>query len=112
MVMQHQSLSSASFSVPRKSLRPGLDVCRRSARTSLPEQSGPDVVAAFFAARGGLKSGDEVVALMRKHFDQPISVLAHWIVERKLLSLRLNGQLLIPMFQFDAALMHVRSSTP
>ena len=63
----------------------------------------------FFDSRGGIKKGDEVASLMRRHFNQPIGLLARWIIERKVLSLRWHGDVLIPMFQFDLASMIVHA---
>ena len=34
-----------------------------------------------YERRGGLASGDEVARLLRRHSEQPLSVLARWIVD-------------------------------
>ncbi len=58
-----------------------------------------------YGKEGGLASTDEVVHLMRPHWRQPISMLAKWIVGRKVLSFSWHSQILLPFFQFDAPRM-------
>ena len=58
-----------------------------------------------FSERGGLASTDELVHLMRPHWRQPISILAKWIVGRRVLSFSWHSQILLPAFQFDAPRM-------
>ena len=41
---------------------------------------------AGYGAHGGLASTDELVGLMRPHWRQPISILAKWIIGRKVVS--------------------------
>ncbi len=55
---------------------------------------------AGYGAHGGLASTDEVVGLMRPHWRQPISVLAKWIIGRKVVSFMSCTQFLLPLFQF------------
>ncbi len=70
-----------------------------------PMRRGTDVsVARLMAAydvHGGLATSDEVVFLMRPHWRQPVSVLAKWIVNRRLVSFSWRDQLLLPRFQFE-----------
>jgi len=54
-----------------------------------------------YGRRGGLASGDELVLRLREHWRQPISVLARWVVARKVVSFAWRGQLLLPLFQFE-----------
>jgi hypothetical protein len=61
-----------------------------------------------FRRTGGLVSGDELTFLLRGHTSQPISMLARWIVERRVLSFGGHGAYLLPMFQFDRTDMTVR----
>lgn len=61
-----------------------------------------------FGRAGGLTSGDAVARLLRKRSDQPISMLARWIVERTIVSVEWQSQLLIPLFQFDQRDMSLR----
>ena len=56
---------------------------------------------------GGLASGDQVIAMLRRHTSQPLSMLARWIVERRVLSFCLNGDHVMPMFQFNRVDMRV-----
>ena len=48
--------------------------------------------------------------LLRRRTSQPISMLARWIVERRVVSFGWQGEYLLPMFQFDRADMTVRRS--
>ena len=61
-----------------------------------------------FRRTGGLMSGDELTFLLRVRTSQPISMLARWIVERRVVSFAWHGAYLLPMFQFDRADMTVR----
>jgi len=57
---------------------------------------------------GGLAGGDELTLMLRRRTSQPISMLARWIVERRVVSFGWRGEYLLPMFQFDRADMAVR----
>jgi hypothetical protein len=48
--------------------------------------------------------------MLRQRTSQPISMLARWIVERRVVSFGLRGEYLVPMFQFEGAYMAVRRS--
>jgi len=54
-----------------------------------------------YRASGGLATGNEVVRLMREIFDQPVSVLARWIVQREVVCFIWKSEHLLPMFQFE-----------
>lgn len=54
-----------------------------------------------YGRRGGLATGDELALRLREHWRQPISVLARWVVARKVVSFSWRGQLLLPLFQFE-----------
>lgn len=54
-----------------------------------------------YRASGGLATGNEVVGLMRGVFDQPVSVLARWIVQREVVCFAWKSEHLLPMFQFE-----------
>jgi hypothetical protein len=61
-----------------------------------------------YGRTGGLASGDELTLLLRRRTSQPISMLARWIAERRVVSFGWQGEYLLPMFQFDPASMGVR----
>ena len=61
-----------------------------------------------FRRTGGLVGGDELTFLLRVRTSQPISMLARWIVERRVVSFGWHGEYLLPMFQFDRADMTMR----
>lgn len=58
-----------------------------------------------FRASGGLLGGDSVRGLLREGSDQPVSLLARWIVGRQIVSFDAHGQRWIPMFQFEPGTM-------
>jgi hypothetical protein len=62
-----------------------------------------------YARRGGLVGGDEAAWLLRRHAGHPISVLARWIVERRVVSFTWESRLLVPMFQFTPCEMSLRA---
>ena len=61
-----------------------------------------------FRETGGVVSGDSLAMLLRSRSDQPLSLLARWIVNRQVLSFECHSQTLLPMFQFDLAGLTVR----
>jgi hypothetical protein len=52
---------------------------------------------------GGLVRGDEIARGLGERLEQPISVVARWIVSRTVVSFDWRSQILLPLFQFDAA---------
>ena len=62
-----------------------------------------------FAQTGGLANGDEVAQLMRRHSAQPLSTLARWIVDRRVVSYFWRGQTWLPLFQFALPGMQLRA---
>jgi hypothetical protein len=50
---------------------------------------------------GGLVSGHDAARLLRKRADQPLSILARWIVSRAVVCFEACGETWLPMFQFD-----------
>lgn len=50
---------------------------------------------------GGVVSGDELVGLFCGVSAQPISRIAHWIVDRRVVRIPWRSQTLLPLFQFD-----------
>ena len=61
-----------------------------------------------FRATGGVVSGDSLALLLRRRSDQPLSLLARWIVNRQVLSFECHSQTMLPMFQFDLAALTVQ----
>lgn len=61
-----------------------------------------------YRSAGGVARGDEVASLLRRHSDEPVCLLAHWIISREILSFRWRSRTYIPMFQFDLSRMSVR----
>ena len=61
-----------------------------------------------FRTTGGVVSGDSLAMLLRGRSDQPLSLLARWIVNRQVLSFECHSQTLLPMFQFDLEGLTVR----
>ena len=57
---------------------------------------------------GGILSGDSFAQLLRQGLDQPISTLARWIVDRDVVSFEVQGQIWLPMFQFEPPTLQVR----
>ncbi len=56
---------------------------------------------AIYATRGGLLTGDEVLAMLRTRAPSPVSAVARPIARREVVSFTWRGQLLMPAFQFD-----------
>ena len=65
-------------------------------------------VKAAYARRGGLLSGDQVIAMLQRHRSAPLSVLAQWIVDRQVVAFEFEDRLHLPLFQFDRSDMTVR----
>ncbi|MCX2864952.1 hypothetical protein OOZ63_24275 [Paucibacter sp. PLA-PC-4] len=62
----------------------------------------------LFHDTGGLVSTDELLALLRERYQQPISVLARWIVDRQVVSFEARGERWLPLFQFETGSLVVR----
>ena len=61
-----------------------------------------------FARHGGLATADGVARLMRCRSDQPISELARWLVDRRVVQVEWQGHTLLPLFQFQRDHMTLR----
>jgi hypothetical protein len=61
-----------------------------------------------FLPTGGIVSGERLSQLLRHGLDQPISVLARWIVDRLVVSFEVHGQIWLPMFQFEPSTLRLR----
>jgi len=60
---------------------------------------------------GGLVSGNEVALLLRRHSTQPLSLLARWIVTRRVVSYVWQSEIMVPLFQFDRRDMSLRQAS-
>ncbi len=60
---------------------------------------------------GGLLTGNEVAQLVGRHADQSTSRVAHWIVDRSVVSLSWRAQIWLPLFQFESCDMSLRPGT-
>lgn len=72
------------------------------------DQQALDALREACRESGGLLGGEELAARLRDHADQPLSLLARWIVSGEVLSIEWRSQVLIPLFQFDLATMTIR----
>jgi len=59
--------------------------------------------SADYSASGGVATGNEVAERLRVTVRQPVSLLAHWIVDRHVITFSCGAGLLLPLFQFDFA---------
>jgi len=79
-------------------------LCTRSVPIAVPMRRRDDWTVARlidgYDIRGGLATTDELVLMMRPHWRQPISMLAKWIIGRRVVSFSWREQLLLPLFQF------------
>ena len=67
----------------------------------LLQQRRFDAMRAAFRRHGGLMPADQICALLREHWDQPLSRLARWIVQREVVSVSWQSQVWLPLFQFE-----------
>ena len=89
-------------------------IARQLAESAFRAQPGPmSAASAFmamdqtFAAVGGLVTGDQLVELLRPRIDQPLSRVARWIHERRIVSYERQAHHMVPLFQFDRATMEL-----
>jgi hypothetical protein len=68
-----------------------------------------DEVMETFVQYAGVRRDHEVEEMLRPHTNQTLSVLARWIVQRRIVSFERAAQRWIPLFQFDLASMTVRA---
>ena len=85
---------------------------RRGAEVAARRQGDGDRVFEAFRRTGGVATGSEVARLLRDCVDQPISLLARWIVSRQVITFAWRADSLLPLFQFDFARGCVRAGVP
>jgi hypothetical protein len=73
------------------------DLLKRNDASQLPYEA----MLRFYNREGGLFTGDQLATLLSDSIEQPISVVARWIVDRRVVCLSNGVQLLLPVFQFD-----------
>ena len=119
MLIQRQDLPSPALRPSGASgvQRPAGEVRRESHLATLPPLNGASdeqcaVFQRVFQRSGGLATSDALALFMRSQCDQPVSILARWIVRKHLVCLVWRSQTLIPMFQFDLAHCSVRAGMP
>lgn len=61
-----------------------------------------------YETAGGLTTGDHLAWLLSERVEQPISVVARWIVAQRVVCWKTKGQMLLPWFQFDRSPMAPR----
>lgn len=82
--------------------QPGSEPQWSAALPKVPsEEELTEYLVGVFLDCGGIRSGDEVAFTLGDHSRQPVSLLARWIVNRHILSLKRHGSLLVPLFQVD-----------
>jgi hypothetical protein len=65
------------------------------------EDTSEDQLERGFLSWGGVATAEEISLLLRRHCEQPLSQLARWIVGRSVIHFERNGQMLLPLFQFN-----------
>lgn len=99
---------------PDRGARPGEGRASHEASRALRTTPISDLdtfqVLLGYAPYGGAVSGNELAALLRCTTDQPLSLLARWLVGRSLISIPWLGQTYIPIFQLDMTDMSLHPS--
>jgi hypothetical protein len=90
---------------PRGSASPflsgSINCGRSTASPSVLLRVGVPGLPEAFRRSGGVVSTDALIVMLRRRSDQPISLLARWLVNRDVISFKSNGQTLLPTCQFD-----------
>ena len=68
------------------------------------------MMEAAFDRTGGLAIDNAVAHRLRRYTGQPVSVLAHWIIRRQIVSFPWHGHTLVPLFQFESGDMFLHAS--
>lgn len=89
MMFAHHEAQQDRAPCPAAFIRPAFD------------DSSDERLERGFLACGGVATAEEVSLLLRRHCEQPLSQLARWIVGRSVIHFERNGQMLLPLFQFN-----------
>ena len=63
--------------------------------------AGTQALAQRYRSSGGHIGCDDLMLLLDDRREQPISLLARWIVDRRVIHFQSEGQLVLPLFQFE-----------
>ena len=63
-----------------------------------------------FRSTGGLVRAQEVFTLFKSRNGLGVATLVHWIAQRSVVSLEWNGDVWMPLFQFERRSMNVKSA--
>ena len=63
-----------------------------------------------YRCTGGLARAQEVFSLFKGSNGLGVATLAHWIAQRSVVSLEWNGDVWMPLFQFERRSMNVKSA--
>lgn len=77
-------------------------------RTDKRTEEDFNVMTRAFRQTGGISRADDIARRLSTHSDQPISIVARWIVNREALAFGWKGQTMLPLFQFDPCGMTLR----
>jgi hypothetical protein len=83
------------------------------ARAHAPASSAEQQFIAMerkFGATGGMVRGDDLASLMHGQCEQPVSVVARWIVERHVVNFTWRCETLLPLFQLEPHSLALRPS--
>lgn len=107
---EEPSVSSQVFS-----LFPCSPECSDMTSSDIPPPFSPSCNARSFQAlelafsyAGGISSEGDLLQRLQMFCDQPISKLAHWIVDREIVHFTWQGRTFVPMFQFLPTTLRIR----
>ena len=100
VTLQRLEISSRGFDRVG-AFSPAHEPILRSAKVPRIEDDQFSLMARVFCRTGGLATADEMVRLLRRHADQPLSQLAHWIVGGDVVNLDWRCETFVPLFQFN-----------
>jgi hypothetical protein len=120
VVLQERSMSAlplayercpflAQAAAPRE-LRSDLRISPPQGLTA-DEASRRAAMVQVYERVGGLARSDELLFMLRRRTSQPLSMVARWIVDRRVVSFEWQAQRFLPMFQFDLADMAIQPGT-